>query len=161
MRPVLLLPLAATFALTALIGAVLLFLLVARMDREANAQVRAMLAGAIKTRGQALAGNTRDYGRWDDAVVNLYGDLDRGWASTNLAMASDIFAFDQDRQTLFSIGPDGSEAMDPARRPRQLARAAAATGEMRTPRLPFGVRRIYLEPVPWRPRGQVPTQASA
>ena len=135
MRPVLLLPLAATFALTALIGAVLLFLLVARMDREANAQVRAMLAGAIKTRGQALAGNTR----WDDAVVNLYGDLDRGWASTNLAMASDIFPFDQDGQTLFSIGPDGSEAMGPARRPRQLARAAAATGEMRTP--PAALRR--------------------
>lgn len=98
----------AGFAMSAALAATL----VIRMDRLADAKAAAMIGGAVETRAKGLAFMTRDYGRWDDAVEHLYGKIDVDWANTNLANATDIFIFDQDGNTLFSAGPDGSKGVD-------------------------------------------------
>jgi sensor domain CHASE-containing protein len=94
-----------------LIAGSLLAALVMRMDRQASSQARQMMEGALQTRSSALATMTRDYGRWDDAVLNLYGKVNHEWAVANLSNATHVFVLDQSGATLFSVGPDGSEGV--------------------------------------------------
>ena len=104
-------PLAGMFVVAVAIGVALLAALVLRMDQQATAQTRLMVKGALETRASALAAMTRDYGRWDDAVLNLYGEVDREWALNNLANATHVLVFDQGGGTLYSVGPDGSDGL--------------------------------------------------
>jgi sensor domain CHASE-containing protein len=114
------LPLLGMILVSVAISMALLLALVGRIDRQSDAQVRQMIEGAIQTRSSALALMTRDYGRWDDAVSNLYGKLDREWAVANLSNATHVFVFDQAGKTHVSVGPDGSAGVD--------ARQAMPTG---------------------------------
>lgn len=104
-------PLACMFVVAIAIGVALLAALVVRMDQQAAAQTRLMMNGALETRTSALATMTRDYGRWDDAVLKLYGEVDRDWAFNNLSNATHVILFDQASRTLFSVGPDGSDGV--------------------------------------------------
>lgn len=108
-------PLAGIIGGSLLIALSLLAALVMRMDAQASIQARQMMQGALQTRSSALATMTRDYGRWDDAVQNLYGILNRDWAIANLSNATHVFAFDQAGTTLISVGPDGSDGVVAAR----------------------------------------------
>ena len=105
-------PLTRILVLTFCICLVLMAALVVQMDARGGLQVQLMMRGAFATRLNALSAMTRDYGRWDDAVVHLYGRLDRRWAVDNLSNATHVLIIDHDGRTLFSVGPDGSAGLD-------------------------------------------------
>ncbi|GAA3999584.1 CHASE4 domain-containing protein [Sphingomonas humi] len=105
-------PLSLILVLTLSMCVTLLGALVVQMDQRGAEQVQWMMRGAVETRLSALKSMTRDYGRWDDAVVHLYGRLDRRWAVDNLSNATHVLIIDRQGQTLFSAGPDGSAGVD-------------------------------------------------
>ena len=105
-------PLGGILTTTLAICLALLAALVGQMDQQGARQVQLMMTGAVEIRLSALASMTRDYGRWDDAVLHLYGDLDRTWATANLSNATHVLVFDRAGTTLFSVGPNGSNGVD-------------------------------------------------
>lgn len=105
-------PLAGILVTTLGICLALLAALVVQTDQRGALQVQLMMRGALDTRLSALAQMTRDYGRWDDAVLNLYGNLDMKWATDNLSNATHVMVIDRGGRTLFSVGPDGSAGVD-------------------------------------------------
>lgn len=89
--------------------AMMVSVLVARMDTDAASEKRQMMFGAYQREIEALRPTARDYTRWDDAVTHLYGNLDRRWAAANIGGSYINFVLGHDGSTLFSAEPDKSE----------------------------------------------------
>jgi hypothetical protein len=113
-------PLAGILVTTLAICLALLGGLVAQMDQQGARQVQLMMTGAVETRLSALADMTRDYGRWDDAVLNLYDDLDREWAVAKPVATSGARGDQpglQDGQAQSSTAPSSNESSAIPKRP--------------------------------------------
>jgi methyl-accepting chemotaxis protein len=71
--------------LLALIGAtLLLWLLIDRIEKNADVDLHRVVDGALLREKNALGTHATAAARWDDAVVHLYGQLDAGWANRTL-----------------------------------------------------------------------------
>lgn len=89
-------------AVVALLTSAIIILSLGRwMDREAGAEKKVMVEGALKREISAVATNARDYGRWDDAVDHLYGQPDAKWAFSNLSGTYDVYVVDQSGRSLY------------------------------------------------------------
>ena len=125
-------------ALVAVLTSAIIILSFGRsMDREAGAEKRLMVEGALKREISAVATNARDYGRWDDAVDHLYGKPDAKWAFSNLSGTYDVYVVDQAGHSLYV--------------PKQ--------GDWISGRLPVAVIRQLLAPLPKRAQ-HLPTAPS-
>ena len=69
--------------LVAIIMVLLLFAAHEQNDLAAQASEH-LTRGALAAETDALASHARDYATWDDAVENLLGTLDPGWAEENI-----------------------------------------------------------------------------
>lgn len=110
--------------LLAIIGtAILLGLLSAQIESNADAYLHRVVNGALLRERAALADAVMASARWDDAVDHVYGDFDREWAESNLATeVADAYVLDVRGRTIWAAA--GSEL--PRRAPRQpLDRALA------------------------------------
>lgn len=110
--------------LLAIIGtAILLGLLSAQIESNADAYLHRVVNGALLRERAALADAVMASARWDDAVDHVYGDFDREWAESNLATeVADAYVLDVRGRTVWAAA--GSEL--PRRAPRQpLDRALA------------------------------------
>lgn len=110
--------------LLAIIGtAILLGLLSAQIERNADAYLHRVVNGALLRERAALADAVMASARWDDAVDHVYGGFDREWAESNLATeVADAYVLDVRGRTVWAAA--GSEL--PRRAPRQsLDRALA------------------------------------
>lgn len=136
-------PMAGVIMLTMLICGSLLAALVMRMDLQASNQMRRMMEGALNTRMSALAEMTRDYGRWDPAVLNLYGEVNQAWAVENLSNATHVIIFNGLGRTVTSVGPDGSRGVTA----RQAMPAGLHELLRQLPRSVEGARALASPPV--------------
>ena len=74
------------------------------IDREAAVEKRLMVESALKRELSAISHDAHDYGRWDDAVVHLYGRLDARWAVSNLSGVYDVYVVDRAGHILYVPG---------------------------------------------------------
>lgn len=90
--------------LLALIGAaLLLWLLVDRIEQNADANLHRVVDGALLREKSALGTHAVAAARWDDAVVHLYGHLDKPWADKTLVYADmAILIIDGQGRTLWA-----------------------------------------------------------
>ncbi|WP_336967714.1 methyl-accepting chemotaxis protein [Sphingobium aromaticiconvertens] len=162
--------------LLAIIGAaLLLWLLVDRIEQNADANLHRVVEGALQREKSALGTHAVAAARWDDAVVHLYGELDRAWADKTLVY-EDMAVLVIDRQgrtrwaaravqdgkghgavNLRSAMPEavaGLLGSLPASRSKALGTADAVTGFGWFEKQPaiFAVRAI----TPWTPTVQMP-----
>jgi methyl-accepting chemotaxis protein len=93
-------PLIGLAAVALLTSAIIIVSLGRWMDRDAGAEKRLMVEGALKREISAVATTARDYGRWDDAVDHLYGKPDARWAGSNLSGTYDVYLVDESGHTL-------------------------------------------------------------
>ncbi|MBV2149697.1 hypothetical protein KRZ98_15610 [Sphingobium sp. AS12] len=110
--------------LLAIIGtAILLGLLSAQIERNADAYLHRVVNGALLRERAALADAVMASARWDDAVDHVYGGFDREWAESNLATeVADAYVLDGRGRTVWAAA--GSDL--PRRAPRlPLDRALA------------------------------------
>lgn len=110
--------------LLAIVGtAILLGLLSAQIERNADAYLHRAVNGALLRERAALGDSVVASARWDDAVDHVYGHFDRDWAETNLATeTADVYLLDAGGRTIWTAA--GSEL--PRRAGRQpLDRAMA------------------------------------
>ena len=100
----------------ALIGtAILLGLLSAQIERNADAYLHRVVNGALLRERAAVGDAVMASARWDDAVGHVYGDFDRQWAESNLATeVADSYVLDVRGRTIWSAA--GSELPRRARR---------------------------------------------
>ena len=100
----------------ALIGtAILLGLLSAQIERNADAYLHRVVNGALLRERAAVGDAVMASARWDDAVGHVYGDFDSEWAESNLATeVADSYVLDVRGRTIWSAA--GSEL--PRRAPR-------------------------------------------
>ena len=107
----LLVPLAAILLLALGLGGGVVLALTARLNANAEAQVRATVEGAVQGELAAMAESAWLNGRWDEAVRRLYGGFDRDWARANISSRGIAYVLDHRGRTLFSERSDG--AVDP------------------------------------------------
>jgi methyl-accepting chemotaxis protein len=74
--------------------ACLMLSLTHRLDSAAASEKRSMIQGALSREVSSVRTEAVDYGRWDEAVVNLYGRVDPTWAKSNLSDAFQIYVID-------------------------------------------------------------------
>ena len=120
--PSAILPLAALALIALLTCGMLVAVLVSKMDDAAALEKARMVKGAITREATALVAETRDYGKWDDAVDHLYGDTDYEWAASNLGSSKPTYILDDRGATIFGWRPGttvpgnlGKEAPDALR----------------------------------------------
>ena len=99
--PSAILPLAALALIALLTCGMLVAVLVSKMDDAAALEKARMVKGAITREATALVAETRDYGKWDDAVDHLYGDTDYEWAASNLGSSKPTYILDDRGATIF------------------------------------------------------------
>lgn len=89
--------------LLAIIGtAILLGLLSAQIEHNADAYLHRVVNGALLRERAALGDSVMASARWDDAVDHVYGEFDREWAETNLATElADAYVLDASGRTVW------------------------------------------------------------
>lgn len=87
--------------------AIVLFTLIAKFDERSNLQMQQVLIGAMHSEVRNIGDTAFSSARWDDAVGNLYGKLNRDWALTNLSYPFYCYVIDGRGRTLWAMGPDG------------------------------------------------------
>lgn len=103
--PSAILPLAALALIALLTCGMLVALLVSKMDDAAALEKARMVNGAITRETTALVAETRDYGKWDDAVDHLYGQTDYEWAASNFGSSKPTYVLDDRGATIFGWRP--------------------------------------------------------
>lgn len=88
-------------------GVIVLFTLVSKIDERSNLHVRQVVTGALQSEVRNIGDVAYSTARWDDAVGNLYGHLNRDWALTNLSYPFYSYVVDGQGRTLWAMGPDG------------------------------------------------------
>jgi methyl-accepting chemotaxis protein len=83
------------------------FSLTTEIDRRAATDARRMIDGALKREIQSQGDRVHTTARWDDAVVNLYGDLNEAWAKSNIVYPMYTYVIDPQGRTLFATDPRG------------------------------------------------------
>jgi len=81
--------------------------LTSRMDAQAAAEKRMMMAGALKREVNSYTAIARDNGRWDAAVDHLYGTIDLQWAQFNYAGSYELFVVDRRGAVLYATAKNG------------------------------------------------------
>ncbi|MET0373025.1 MAG: methyl-accepting chemotaxis protein, partial [Rhizorhabdus sp.] len=89
-----------------LTAAALLGSMMVAMDSNAAEEKLRMVRNALAYEQNALAGFTMDYARWDDAVLHVYGKLDRAWLDSNFQGTIPIYVIDGRGRTLYAALPD-------------------------------------------------------
>lgn len=118
-------------------GAALITSLVIQMDRNSTRYIELVVRGALEREVQNIGETVHTTARWDDAVANLYGEINQRWAFTNIAYPLPTYIIDHRGRTLYSqrasgeIDPPLAQASPEAlsyllkRLPRTLAEAKA------------------------------------
>lgn len=130
------LPLFGIIAVAVLGCGLMLTLLVGQINRNGAAYVRTIVSGALQRELQTLADSTSSTSHWDDAVDNLYGVPNLGWADTNLSYPMQNFLIDAGGRTLWSLSAKGDRTARLAERapgilPELLHRLPRTLGEAR------------------------------
>ncbi len=136
----------ATGFFATFVGCVLLFAaLIHRINTDAGTAMADMAAGVVSSEKDALQRSVALTSRWDDAAVNLYGQLNYDWAMSNItsseARPMHVYVVDMDGRTLFArkwtreVAPDMNVAAPKALRAllARLPRTQAAAERMKHP----------------------------
>lgn len=97
----------ALAAIALLASAVIILSLSRAMDQQAAAEKRTMVRAAVARERDMLGATTVDYGRWDDAVAHLYGQLDQRWARSNMAGTYATYVIDRRGEILYGFSKEG------------------------------------------------------
>lgn len=89
-------------------GTVIVLSLVTRVNYNAVEYRESLVSGALTRELQTIADSSSSTGHWDDAVANLYDDLNPRWAATNLSYPMRTYVIDDRGGTLWSMTPGGS-----------------------------------------------------
>jgi len=89
-------------------GIIVVSALVTRLDNDAAAHDLATAKGAVSATLHAQAESAFNTARWDDAVLHLYGRLDKQWAGANISGDYIAYIVDKHGRTLFSRRADGT-----------------------------------------------------
>ena len=108
--PSALIPFAGLMLVAVLTAGALLGSLAVAMDANAAEEKLRMMRNAIAHEQSSLAAATMDYARWDDAVMHVYGKIDRAWLETNFKGTIPLYVIDGRGRTLYAARPDTSFA---------------------------------------------------
>ncbi|MDX3901484.1 MAG: methyl-accepting chemotaxis protein [Sphingobium sp.] len=104
--------------LLAVIGAVLLlWMMAARMDRNADLYMHRVVGGAILREKEAMIDSATAAARWNEAVPHIYGALNADWAASSYGYEDrDSYIIDGAGRTLWMIRAvrDGKAGVDGA-----------------------------------------------
>ena len=121
--------LAAAFAAALVLGGCIVLSLVGELDRQAGADSRTMVTGALERELDAQKRSTANTSHWNEAVQKLYGGFDEAWAVSNITKPTHTYVIDDRGRTLFVHRADGRAA-------RPLAQAAPAAASALLAELP-------------------------
>lgn len=103
----LLAPLAIILVLALSVGGGAVAALAARLNSNAEIQVRTTVEGALHEELTQMAASVFENGRWDEAVRRLYGGFDVAWARANISGRGIAYVLDHQGRTLFSERSNG------------------------------------------------------
>jgi methyl-accepting chemotaxis protein len=118
----------SALALIAIISCIALTLTLAlNINSNETAEKQRMLEAALAREQSALVAFVEDYSHWDDAVDNLYGQVDREWLSTNFGGEHPLYVIDGQGRTIHGWLPSGETGRDFSRDAPGLAEKLLAT----------------------------------